>query len=71
MTLSKLKLLTLSAIGLASGAVSLWDYAKWGVDWPDIDPELMPINKCGGKNQSPIDLKTTGWPEVNSKEDKF
>jgi len=28
-------------------------------------------NKCGGENQSPIDLKSSGWPTFEAAIDKF
>jgi len=39
-----------------------------GEDWPALAIEG---NKCGDTNQSPIDLKTSGWPTVYYKDDKF
>lgn len=72
MFLSKLKLLT--AFTILSGqtnAEEIWDYATWGADWPNIDPEVLPDNKCGHTNQSPIDLKTEGWPTIDAHHDKF
>lgn len=49
----------------------IWDYKFWGADWPNIDPEKLPVNHCGGNNQSPIDLKSEGWPRKDSYKDKF
>jgi len=49
----------------------IWNYEQWGADWPNIDRELLPVNHCGGKNQSPIDLKSEGWPIFDFKEDLF
>jgi len=45
-----------------------WNYDLNGADWADL---ALVGNNCGGLNQSPIDLKTSGWPTINSKEDSF
>jgi len=56
-------------LGFSSG--NIWNYKSFGADWPEIDPLDLPNNKCGGLNQSPIDLKTTGWPIIEAHHDKF
>ena len=65
-----MKLTTLLTLTAASAA-EVWDYKFFGADWPNIDPEKLPVNHCGGKNQSPIDLKWEGWPKIDSDYDKF
>ena len=45
-----------------------WSYLLHGDDWPRLH---LDGNKCGGSNQSPIDLKSTGWPTVNAELDNF
>ena len=45
-----------------------WDYKQNGADWPDLEVEG---NKCGMKNQSPIDLRRRGWPVVDAADDNF
>ena len=39
---------------LAAIQAADWNFAQHGADWPDI----AGYEACGGKNQSPIDLKT-------------
>jgi len=58
-------------IPLLSGLSSSqeWNYKLNGDDWPELN---LVVNNCGNQNnQSPIDLKTSGWPTVSSKADKF
>lgn len=55
---------------VTSGSL-IWDYKTYGADWAEIDKDLLAGNKCGGTNQSPIDLKTHGWPEIEAHHDKF
>lgn len=61
---------TLAIIGAANASVK-WDYKKNGSDWPSVDTS-PDTNLCGtGSNQSPIDLKTNGWPMKDSNFDNF
>lgn len=58
---------TLFLVGATSAAT--WDYKKNGSDWPDL---TVAENECGtGTNQSPIDLKTSGWTQTHSNFDNF
>ena len=60
--------LALAAL-LGTASAASWDYkTNNGEDWPDL---AIAGNKCGGTNQSPIDLKTEGWPKFESSEDNF
>jgi len=43
----------LSVFALALVRSAEWDYKTNGADWPDL---VLDGNKCGGDNQSPIDL---------------
>lgn len=62
--------LSLIAVACSSTlrAAKEWDYKMNGKDWPLLE---IDGNKCGCTNQSPIDLKTTGWPVVDSDMDNF
>ena len=58
---------TLFFVGVTSAAS--WDYKTNGKDWPQFDST---DNECGtGTNQSPIDLRTSGWPLKHSNFDNF
>jgi carbonic anhydrase len=63
------KLSTLIAIcallGKTKAAGTGYDYHSNGADWPDKFPD------CAEKNQSPIDLKTTGLPIISELNDRF
>lgn len=60
-------LLILGSVASVEGAK--WDYKKNGADWKDV---VVDGNLCGtGTNQSPIDLKTKGWPLKASNFDNF
>ena len=62
---------TLFLLGSTANAAS-WNYKTNGKDWPDFKATAPAVNECGtGSNQSPIDLKTTGWPLKNSNFDNF
>ena len=57
-----------SAIFAAAQAAN-WNYkTNNGEDWPSV---VINNNKCGGTNQSPIDLKTEGWPKFDAERDNF
>jgi carbonic anhydrase len=45
-----------------------WGYQQWGADWPAL---RIDNNKCGGLNQSPIDLKTQDQTILLPSEDNF
>ena len=63
---------TLFLLGSTNAAAGVWDYKKNGSDWPTLDATAMPDNECGtGTNQSPIDLKTSGWTQKHSNFDNF
>ena len=55
-------------LSLAFGQDVKFDYLSYGEDWPRLKIEG---NMCADTNQSPIDLKTTGWNVVLYKEDNF
>jgi len=51
-------------------AKAAWDYKTNGKDWGSLS--TITGNICGtGTNQSPIDLKTAGWPMKHSNFDNF
>ena len=62
--LSKLTLLATAALTQER----IWDYRLKGTNWGNLDIEG---NRCGLRNQSPIDLKTSGWETSNISEDYF
>ena len=62
-----MKLLNLIAY-LAIVDASTYNFKKWGADWPGIE---MVGNMCGRRNQSPIDLKSSGWPTISSVDDGY
>ena len=53
---------------LSRAQKALWNYDQWGSDWPDLPIEG---NKCGGTNQSPIDLRSNGWITLDPQADNF
>jgi len=58
---------TLFLAGATSAAK--WNYKTNGKDWPQFEST---DNECGtGTNQSPIDLKTSGWTRKHSNFDNF
>ena len=61
---------TLFLVSASNAASCAYDYKTNGADWPTI---TCPDNACGttGKNQSPIDLKSKGWPMKDSNFDNF
>ena len=61
---------TLFLLGSSNAAATAWDYKKNGSDWPALAD--VADNECGtGSNQSPIDLKTSGWTQTHSNFDNF
>lgn len=54
-----------------------WTYAFYhGKNWPDITEKALKLkapakNECGGPNQSPIDLKSSGWKTKSARLDNF
>ena len=60
------RLLLIPAVAFAQSVK--FDYVSYGEDWPRLKIEG---NMCDDSNQSPIDLKTTGWNVVMNKEDNY
>jgi carbonic anhydrase len=55
-----------AAVSAGSGG---YDYkTNNGDDWPNLN---IDGNKCGSTNQSPIDLKSEGWPKYEAMNDNF
>ena len=63
-----LKFISFAATGALAQTGEAWDFKQNGRNWPNLE---IVGNQCGGSNQSPIDLKTTGWPTMAAKNDKF
>lgn len=69
-SLSKISVAALIAsVGFdqVSAAEGIYNYAQNGADWKNVNP------KCGGTNQSPIDLKTgaNAYKRYDESEDLF
>ena len=59
----------LALVGQTNASTAdIYNFKKWGADWPAIE---MTGNMCGRRNQSPIDLKSSGWPTIGSTEDNY
>jgi carbonic anhydrase len=65
----KFSLISTLALFTSSANAASWDYKTNGADWPNLTG--VDGNNCGGTNQSPIDLKTDGWPTYDAKDDNF